>query len=96
MALTFCHFDPYLFFSLFASDQKGMEDFELLVRSLLNRPDQPAIIILGHFSPQVHNAHGFAGPDHWHNIVAQFYDIPHLRYAPLSEVWNSVIYVSTA
>lgn len=61
------------------SDHRGMENFELLVRSLLNRQDQPAVVALGHFSPQIHNEYGFAGPDHWHNIVAQFYDVPHIR-----------------
>jgi hypothetical protein len=55
-----------------------MENFEILVRSILIRPDQPAVLLLGHFSPQVHQTHGFAGPDHWHSIVAQFYDIPHV------------------
>lgn len=55
-----------------------MENFEILIRSILLRPDQPAVLLLGHFSPQVHNAHGFAGPDHWHSIVAQFYDVPHI------------------
>lgn len=75
----------------FVSDQKGMEYFELLVRSLLDRPDQPAVVILGHFSPQIHNVHGFAGPDHWHNIVAQFYDVPHIRYVLLSQVWETVV-----
>jgi hypothetical protein len=62
-----------------SSSQRGMENFELLVRSVLDRPDQPAVIILGHFSPQSHTVHGFAGPDHWHTIVAQFYDVPHIR-----------------
>ena len=56
-----------------------MDNFELLVRSTLRRPDHPAIIILGHFSPQVHEAYGFSGPEHWHSVVAQFYDIPHIR-----------------
>ncbi|KAF8901539.1 hypothetical protein CPB85DRAFT_1417603 [Mucidula mucida] len=55
-----------------------MEHFEVLIRSLLIRPDQPAVILLGHFSPQVHQTHGFAGPDHWHNVVAQFYDVAHI------------------
>ncbi|KAH7883102.1 hypothetical protein F5I97DRAFT_1815056 [Phlebopus sp. FC_14] len=64
-------------------DQRGMENFELLVRSLLDRPDQPAVVILGHFSPQIHQAYGFAGPDHWHNIVAQFYDVPHISAKPV-------------
>jgi hypothetical protein len=58
--------------------QEMMENFEILVRSILLRPDQPAVLLLGHFSPQVHQSHGFAGPDHWHSIVAQFYDIPHI------------------
>ncbi|KAG5641250.1 hypothetical protein DXG03_005665 [Asterophora parasitica] len=59
-------------------DPDMMENFETLVRSILIRPDHPAVLLLGHFSPQVHQAHGFAGPDHWHNIVAQFYDVPHI------------------
>ncbi|KAG1805480.1 uncharacterized protein BJ212DRAFT_1283642 [Suillus subaureus] len=63
--------------------RRGMEHFELLVRSILDRPDQPAVIILGHFSAQIHQAYGFAGPDHWHNIVAQFYDVPHISIKPI-------------
>lgn len=57
-----------------------MDNFELLVRSILLRDDQPAVLILGHFSPQVHQESGFGGPEIWHNIVAQFYDVPHVRY----------------
>ncbi|KAG5651156.1 hypothetical protein H0H81_009648 [Sphagnurus paluster] len=53
-------------------DPDMMENFETLVRSILIRPDHPAVLLLGHFSPQVHTAHGFAGPDHLHNAVAQF------------------------
>ncbi|KAG2340378.1 hypothetical protein BDR05DRAFT_966886 [Suillus weaverae] len=63
--------------------QRAMEHFELLVRSILDRPDQPAVIILGHFSPQTHQSYGFAGPDHWHNVVAQFYDVPHISVKPI-------------
>ena len=59
-----------------------MDNFEILVRSILIRPDHPAVLLLGHFSPQVHQSHGFAGPDHWHSIVAQFYDIPHVSIKP--------------
>ena len=59
-------------------DKETMEHFETLIRSILIRPDQPAVVILGHFSPQIHQSHGFAGPDHWHNLVAQFYDVPHI------------------
>jgi hypothetical protein len=59
-----------------------MDSFETLVRSLLLRPDQPAVLLLAHFSPQIHQTHGFAGPDHWHNVVAQFYDIPHISTRP--------------
>ena len=46
------------------------------------RQDHPAVLILGHFSPQAQREHGFAGQDHWHNVVAQFYDTPHIRYGP--------------
>ncbi|KAG0662519.1 cap64-like protein [Rhodotorula mucilaginosa] len=51
---------------------------DLLIRSLLLRPDQPAVIMLGHFSPQIQGEHGFAGPEVWHTSVAQFYDVVHL------------------
>lgn len=61
------------------SDQTSMENFETLIRSILVRPDHPAVIVVGHFSPQNHQQHGFAGPDLWHSAVAQFYDIPHIR-----------------
>lgn len=60
-------------------DTASMENFELLIRSLLIRPDQPAVIILGHFSPQIQDANGFLSPDHYHSVVAQFYDVPHVR-----------------
>jgi hypothetical protein len=44
-----------------------MENFEILVHSILICPDQPAVLLFGHF---------FAGPD---SIVAQFYNILHIR-----------------
>ena len=56
------------------------EQFEVLVRSILLRPDSPAVLILGHFSPQVAMTRVFAGADHGHSLVAQFYDIPHIRF----------------
>ncbi|KAI0074358.1 hypothetical protein K474DRAFT_1665555 [Panus rudis PR-1116 ss-1] len=65
------------------ADPAALENFELLIRSLLIRPDQPAVVILGHFSPQVQEAYGFVGPDHWHSVVAQFYDVPHISVKPL-------------
>lgn len=64
-------------------DGDMMENFEMLVRSLLLRSDQPAVLLLGHFSPQVHQTYGFAGPDHTHNVVAQFYDVPHISTKPV-------------
>ncbi|KAF6745482.1 Cap64 protein [Ephemerocybe angulata] len=63
-------------------EKEMMEYFETLVRSILIRPDQPAVVLLGHFSPQIHQSYGFAGPDHWHNLVAQFYDVPHITIKP--------------
>ena len=51
------------------------------MRSILVRPEMPAVIILGHFSLQVQAQNGFAGPELLHNVVAQFYDVPHIRYA---------------
>ena len=62
------------------ADRATLDNFELLIRSILLRPDAPAVVILGHFSPQVHAQSGFSGPDTWHSVVAQFYDAPHIRY----------------
>ncbi|KAF9511058.1 hypothetical protein BS47DRAFT_1319292 [Hydnum rufescens UP504] len=59
-------------------DEAWMGHFELLVRSILIRPEQPAVIILGHFSPQLQGIHGYAGPEQLHTSVAQFYDVPHI------------------
>ena len=61
------------------SDPDWLAHFELLVRSILVRPEMPAVIILGHFSLQVQAQNGFAGPELLHNVVAQFYDVPHIR-----------------
>jgi len=74
-----------LFFSLitFDRDKEKTVNFEYLIRSLLGRPDQPAVIILGHFSPQVYQAWGLTGPEHWHSVIANHYDVPHLSTKPL-------------
>lgn len=63
---------------IYLSDAGWLTHFELLVRSILVRPEQPAVIILGHFSPQVQSQNGFAGPELLHTVVAQFYDVPHI------------------
>ncbi|WVQ70607.1 hypothetical protein IAR50_000126 [Cryptococcus sp. DSM 104548] len=60
------------------NDPEWLQHFELLVRSVLVRPEMPAVIILGHFSPQVQAQNGFAGPEILHNVVGQFYDVPHI------------------
>lgn len=60
------------------TDSQALEHFELLVRSILNRRDSPALLILGHFSPQFQTAFGFHGPELQHSIVAQYYDVPHI------------------
>ncbi|KAJ1301270.1 hypothetical protein OPQ81_003677 [Rhizoctonia solani] len=59
------------------------DHFELLVRSILVRPDQPAVIVLGHFAPQHQNEYGFAGVEALHNQVAQYYDVPHISAKPI-------------
>ncbi|KAF8689676.1 hypothetical protein AX14_003219 [Amanita brunnescens Koide BX004] len=64
-------------------DPTSMEQFEILIRSLLTRPEGPAVILLGHFSQQTYQTHGYAGPDHWHNTVSRFYDVPHLSTKPI-------------
>lgn len=87
--------EPPLFSSLYRSSadivhlriSSSLGRFEILVRSILMRQDHPAVLLLGHFSPQVQREHGFASPDHWHNVVAQFYDIPHIRCGP----WECIV-----
>ncbi|KAH8112798.1 Cap64 protein [Phellopilus nigrolimitatus] len=64
------------------NDEAWRAHFELLVRSILVRPDQPAVIILGHFSPQIIETYGFHGPEVMHSVVAQFYDVPHISIKP--------------
>ncbi|GJJ14705.1 hypothetical protein Clacol_008972 [Clathrus columnatus] len=64
------------------NEPEWMEYFELLVRSILIRPDSPAVVILGHFSPQLQTAHGFTGPEILHTVVAQYYDVPHISIKP--------------
>jgi hypothetical protein len=61
-----------------SSGASSIAHFEVLVRSILLRPDHPALIIVGHFAPQTHSKHGFGGPETSHTLVAQFYDIPHI------------------
>lgn len=61
-----------------SSDQNTLATTDLLIRSLLLRPDQPAVVMLGHFAPQMQGEHGFAGAEVWHTSVAQFYDVVHL------------------
>lgn len=63
-----------------SSEPEWMSHFELLVRSILVRPDQPAVIVLGHFAPQVQAQHGYVGPELLHTIVSQYYDVPHIRF----------------
>ena len=53
------------------------------MRSILLRPDSPAVLVLGHFSTQRHEENGFVGPDHWHSVVSQFYDLPYIRCVAL-------------
>ena len=65
------------------SEKGTIESTDLLIRSLLLRADLPAVIVLGHFSPQLQGEHGFAGPETLHAVVASFYDVPHLRYVNL-------------
>ncbi|KDQ06755.1 hypothetical protein BOTBODRAFT_39359 [Botryobasidium botryosum FD-172 SS1] len=61
-----------------SNDPAWLSHFELLVRSVLIRPDAPAVLVLGHWSPQMQTAHGFVGPEHLHTAVASFYDVPHV------------------
>ncbi|KAG8899281.1 cap64-like protein [Tulasnella sp. 403] len=59
-------------------DPAWIDHFDLLIRAILQRPDQPAVLVLGHFSPQVHAVHGFNDASQLHAIVSQFYDVPFL------------------
>ncbi|KAF8578818.1 hypothetical protein K439DRAFT_1395200 [Ramaria rubella] len=65
------------------NESEWLNHFELLVRSILVRRDSPAVVILGHFSPQIQIANGFAGPEFLHSVVAQYYDVPHISTKPV-------------
>ncbi|KAF9531162.1 hypothetical protein CPB83DRAFT_849447 [Crepidotus variabilis] len=68
------------------SDEPGpgpLESYELLLRTLLSLPSTPAVLLLSHFSPQTHLAHGFAGAGHSHLSAAHFYDTPQLSISPI-------------
>lgn len=60
------------------NDPLWINHFELLVRSILVRKEQPAVVLLGHFAPQILVQNGFTGPELLHDTVAQFYDVPHI------------------
>ena len=75
--------------------------FEQLVRAILTRPDQPAVLLLGHFAPQNQERFAFHGPEMAHTAVAQFYDVPHIsvkgavysEYISNPEPFKSAFYV---
>jgi len=75
--------------------------FEQLVRSILTRQDQPALLVLGHFAPQNQERFAFHGPEMAHTAVAQFYDVPHIsvkgavynEYIANPESFKSAFYV---
>ena len=51
----------------FSKEAASIEQFETLTHSLLTRPDDTAVILLGRFNTQTYQTHGCAGFDHWHN-----------------------------
>jgi hypothetical protein len=61
-----------------APTEETILHFEQLVRSILTRQDQPAVLVLGHFAPQNQERFAFHGPEMAHTAVAQFYDLPHI------------------
>jgi hypothetical protein len=61
-----------------APTEEIITHFEQLVRSILIRQDQPAVLVLGHFAPQNQERFAFHGPEMAHTTVAQFYDVPHI------------------
>ncbi|KAK7042503.1 CAP64-like protein [Favolaschia claudopus] len=65
------------------ANQEAQDNFEVLIRSILIRPDAPAVLLLGHFSPETHAVYGYSGPDSIHSTVAQFYDVPHISIKPM-------------
>ncbi|KAL7005668.1 hypothetical protein EMMF5_004750 [Cystobasidiomycetes sp. EMM_F5] len=60
------------------SNAEAARSTELLVRSLLLRPQRPAVLMLSSFSPQTQSEHGFYDAEVVHNTVARFYDVPHI------------------
>lgn len=48
------------------------------MRVLLEFPSQPAVLILGAWSPQVAQDQGYADPQVVHLPIAHYYDIPYV------------------
>jgi hypothetical protein len=48
----------------------------------------PTVFVLGHFSTQKYEENGFEGPDHWHSVVSQFYDVPYIRCVAAFASWS--------
>lgn len=59
--------------------QETMDNMEILVRSLLIRPNNPAVLLLGHFSPSMQQRWGYSGSDLYHKTVADYYKVPYIR-----------------
>lgn len=51
---------------------------EILLRTILQRPEAPAVLVLSTFAPRVQQDYGYLDAEVAHNAVARFYDVPHL------------------
>ena len=71
---------PRLSSELIIRDNIYQAFFDQLLRVLSRFKNQPAIIILGAWSPQVAQDVGYADPQMVHLPIAHYYDIPYISY----------------
>ena len=70
---------PYIYaYQLINRDNIYQAFFDQLLRVLSRFKNQPAIVILGAWSPQVAQDVGYADPQMVHLPIAHYYDIPYI------------------
>lgn len=68
------------------SNRHYREFFDQLLRVVLELPNQPAVVILGAWSPSVAQDQGYGDPQLTHLPIAHYYDVPYVSMKRL--VWN--------
>ncbi len=78
-SLSFSHISQRLISSILLTRTQAYETFfDQLNRILLELPSQPALLILGMWSPLVAAGQGYGGPGVVHLPIGHYYDVPYV------------------